>query len=72
MEIGFVPEACRGALEKAVPEIMNSDHGSHFTSPKHTGLFLEAGAQISMNHRGQAYENIFVERLWRTVKYEDV
>ena len=72
MEIGFVLDACQGALEKAVPEIMNSDQGSHFTSPKYTGLFLEAGAQISMDHRGRAYDNIFVERLWRTVKYEDV
>ena len=55
-----------------VLEIMNSDQGSHFTSPKYTGLFLESGAQISMDHRGRAYDNIFVERLWRTVKYEDV
>ena len=61
MEISFVLDACRGALEKAVPEIMNSDQGSHFTSPKYTGLFLEAGAQISMDHRGRAYDNIFVD-----------
>ena len=46
--------------------------GQPFASPKYTGLFLEAGAQISMGHRGRAYDNIFVERLWRTVKYEDV
>lgn len=72
MEIDFVLETCRSALKKNTPEIMNSDQGSHFTSPKYTSLFLEAGAKISMDHRGRAYDNIFVERLWRTVKYEDV
>ena len=72
MEIEFVLDACREALQKHTPEIMNSDQGSHFTSPKYTSLFLDAGAKISMDHRGRAYDNIFVERLWRTVKYEDV
>ena len=65
-------EACQEALKEHQPEIMNSDQGSHFTSPKYTSLFLDAGAKISMDHRGRAYDNIFVERLWRTVKYEDV
>ena len=72
MEIEFVLDTSRKALEKSVPEIMNSDQGSHFTSPKYTQLFLDAGSRISMDHRGRAYDNIFVERLWRTVKYEDV
>ena len=72
MEIDFVLETCRKALEIAVPEIMNSDQGSHFTSPQYTALFLDAGSRISMDHRGRAYDNIFVERLWRTIKYEDV
>ena len=72
LEIDFVLDACRSALSKNTPEIMNSDQGSHFTSPKYTRLFLDAGAKISMDHRGRAYDNIFVERLWRTVKYEDV
>lgn len=72
LEIGFVLDTSRSALEKAVPEIMNSDQGSHFTSPKYTELFLNAGSEISMDHRGRAYDNIFIERLWRTVKYEDV
>ena len=72
LDIGFVLDACRKALEKAVPEIMNSDQGSHFTSPKYTKLFLDAGSRISMDHRGRAYDNIFIERLWRTVKYENV
>ena len=72
LEIGFVLETCKNALAMAVPGIMNSDQGSHFTSPKYTELFLNAGSQISMDHRGRAFDNIFIERLWRTVKYEDV
>lgn len=72
LDIGFVLEACRKALKTAVPEIMNSDQGSHFTSPKYTKIFEEAGSRISMDHRGRAYDNIFIERLWRTVKYENV
>ena len=72
MEIEFVLDACHKALKTAVPEIMNSDQGSHFTSPKYTQIFLDAGSMISMDHRGRAYDNIFVERLWRSVKHEDV
>lgn len=72
MEIEFVLEASRKALERSHPEIMNSDQGSHFTSPKFTELFLDKGSSISMDHRGRAYDNIFIERLWRTIKYEDV
>jgi putative transposase len=49
-----------------------SDQGSHFTSPKYTSLFITAGSRISMYHRGRAYDNIFIERLWRSLKYEDV
>lgn len=72
MEIDFVLDTSRKALRISTPDIMNSDQGSHFTSPKYTQIFLEAGAKISMDHRGRAYDNIFIERLWRTVKYEDV
>jgi putative transposase len=72
LEIGFVLETCKSALKTATPSIMNSDQGSHFTSPKYTELFLNSGAQISMDHRGRAFDNIFIERLWRTVKYEDI
>ena len=72
LEMGFVLEACETALSRAVPYIMNSDQGSHFTSPKYTELFLAAGAKISMDHKGRAFDNIFIERLWRTVKYENV
>ena len=72
MDIDFVLVASRKALKIAAPEIMNSDQGSHFTSPKFTHIFLDAGSKISMDHRGRAYDNIFVERLWRSLKYEDV
>lgn len=51
---------------------MNSEQGSHFTSPKYTEMFLKAGAKISMEHRGHAYDNIFIERFWRSLKYEDI
>ena len=72
MEIDFVMDTSKKALKVSTPEIMNSDQGSHFTSPQFTKIFLDAGSKISMDHRGRAYDNIFVERLWRTVKYEDV
>jgi putative transposase len=72
LEIGFVLDTCKNALSTKTPCIMNSDQGSHFTSPQYTGLFLDAGAQISMDHRGRCYDNIFIERLWRSVKYENV
>lgn len=67
-----VLDVARLALETAVPEIMNTDQGSDFTSPQFTKLFLDAGAQISMDHRGRCFDNIFIERHWRTVKYEYV
>ena len=54
------------------PEIFNSDQGSQFTSAAFTGVLEREGVLISMDGRGRAYDNIFVERLWRTVKHEDV
>ena len=72
LEIEFVLDTCKKALGGSAPEIMNSNQGSHFTSPKYTKLFLEAGSKISMDHRGRAYDNIFIERFWRSLKYEDI
>lgn len=72
LHLGFVLAATRRALEQARPYIWNSDQGSHFTSPQYTSLLVAAGVQISMDGRGRAHDNIFVERLWRTVKYEEV
>jgi putative transposase len=67
---------CIAALQKALcgrrPEIFNTDQGCQFTSAAFTGILEAAGIQISMDGRGRALDNIFVERLWRTVKYEDV
>ena len=70
--MSFVLEASRKALSMATPEIMNSDQGSHFTSHKFTDPFLKAGSKISMDHRGRAFDNIMIERLWRSVKHEEV
>lgn len=68
----FVTWTVHQALAHATPEILNSDQGSHFTSPQDTTLVEAAGVRISMDGRGRALDNIFTERLWRTVKYEEV
>jgi len=73
MDAGF----CVDCLEDAIrvygtPEIFNSDQGSQFTSDVFTGILIENDIKISMDGRGRALDNIFTERLWRTVKYEDV
>ena len=70
-------EFCVEALEEALrhhgtPEIFNSDQGSQFTSPDFTGALTREGISISMDGKGRATDNIFVERLWRSLKYEDV
>ena len=67
---------CASALERALavaqPETFNTDQGAQFTSQGFTGLLLGHGIKISMDGRGRALDNIFVERLWRSVKYEEV
>ena len=72
LELPFVLDATQRALAQATPEIWNSDQGSHFTSPQYTHLLLDAGVQISMDGKGRALDNIFTERLRRTVKDERV
>jgi putative transposase len=72
LEMPFVLDCCQVALKRAVPEILNSDQGSHFTSERFTGRLLEAGVRVSMDGRGRYVDNIFTERLWRSVKYEEV
>ncbi len=72
LEMPFVVTAVQNALSKAVPVIWNSDQGSHFTSPSYQHLLRDAHVQISMDSKGRALDNIFTERLWRTVKYEEV
>ena len=72
MEISFVLEAVRRALQVATPVIMNSDQGSHFTSAQYLDLLKAANVRISMDGKGRATDNIFTERLWRSLKYEEV
>jgi putative transposase len=69
---GFCLSALEAALAVATPEIFNTDQGSQFTSRAFTGRLEQAGIAISMDGRGRALDNVFVERLWRSVKYEEV
>jgi putative transposase len=68
----FCMKALNRALEFGKPEIFNTDQGVQFTSLEFTGRLEAAGIQISMDGRGRALDNVFVERLWRSVKYEEV
>ena len=71
-EVGFCLEALEHALTKGTPEIFNSDQGSQFTSLAFTETLKAHGIRISMDGRGRVFDNIFTERLWRTIKYEEV
>ena len=72
LEVGFCIDALKEALSKGQPEIFNTDQGSQFTSEAFCGLLLERGIKVSMDGKGRYLDNIFVERLWRSVKYEEV
>jgi putative transposase len=73
MEVDFCIDAVEAALAKhGRPEIFNTDQGSQFTSAAFTGLLLKNGVAISMDGRGAWRDNVFVERIWRSVKYEEV
>ena len=72
LDIAFVLRCRDAALSLAQPQIINSDQGGHFTSERFTLPVREAKVQISMDGRGRCMDNIFTERLWRTVKYEEV
>ncbi len=70
-------EFCVSALERSLrlygaPEIFNSDQGAQYTSKEFTGILHDHGIKISMDGKGRAMDNIFIERLWRTVKYEEI
>ncbi|QDU95582.1 Integrase core domain protein [Lignipirellula cremea] len=69
---GFCIEALEAALVLGQPEIFNTDQGSQFTSPSFTDRLLSREIAVSMDGRGRALDNVFIERLWRSVKYEDV
>lgn len=72
MEMDFCLAALKQALRRGRPEIFNSDQGSQFTSPKFTGELENRGIAVSMDGRGRCFDNIFIERLWRSLKYEEV
>ena len=72
LDANFCVEALEEALSKGKPEVFNTDQGSQFTSDGFTGLLASHGVRISMDGKGRYMDNIFVERLWRTVKYEEV
>jgi len=72
MDTAFCIEALQEALESGKPEIFNTDQGSQFTSNEYTKCLLDNGVKISMDGKGRCLDNIFVERLWRSVKYEYV
>lgn len=73
LEMGFCIDVLNEALARhPKPEIFNSDQGCQFTSPEFTGVLLSHGIKISMAGKGRCYDNIFTERLWRTIKYEEV
>jgi putative transposase len=72
LEAGFCTHALERALEGACPAIFNTDQGSQFTSAEFTGALLDRDVRISMDGRGRALDNVFIERLWRSVKYEDI
>jgi len=73
MDTHFCLEAVEDAMERhGKPEIMNADQGSQFTSQAFTGLLKDNDIQISMDGKGAWRDNVFVERLWRSLKYEEV
>jgi putative transposase len=72
LDVDFCIDALEEALAKGTPEIFNTDQGSQFTSGAFTGMLLKKGIQISMTGKGRCQDNVFVERLWRSLKYEEV
>jgi len=72
LDTDFCLEALEDALKNGKPEIFNTDQGCQFTSDAFTGRLKEAGIKISMDGRGRVFDNIMIERLWRTLKYWDI
>jgi len=72
LDASFCVRTLEESLSSSRPEIFNTDQGVQFTSAEFTKVLSAAGIRISMDGRGRVYDNIFVERLWRTVKYEEV
>lgn len=72
LDADFCVEALKEALTTGKPDIFNTDQGCQFTSQAFTGVLTEKEIAISMDGRGRVFDNIFIERLWRTVKYENI
>lgn len=73
MDVGFCIETLQAALRRyGPPDVFNADQGSQFTSPDFTRILSDRGIQISMDGKGRCLDNVFCERLWRSVKYEEV
>lgn len=72
LEVDFCLEALEDALNQGCPEVFNTDQGVQYTSASFTSRVEAAGAKVSMDGKGRCLDNVFVERLWRTVKYEEV
>ncbi len=72
LDAGFCIEALEEALKKGRPDIFNTDQGAQFTSEAFTGILQQHGVGISMDGKGSYNDNLFIERLWRSVKYEEV
>jgi putative transposase len=72
LDVAFCLSALEQALAQGVPEVFNTDQGSQYTSQAFTGRLERAGIAISMDGRGRALDNVFIERLWRSVKYEEI
>lgn len=72
LDVSFCLDALEEALKKGTPVIFNTDQGSQFTSKDFTQILLDKGIKISMDGKGRVFDNIFIERLWRSVKYENV
>jgi len=72
LNAGFCVEALEEALKKGRPDIFNTDQGAQFTSEAFTGLLEQHGVRVSMDGKGSYNDNLFIERLWRSVKYEEV
>ncbi|EQD30428.1 Integrase catalytic region, partial [mine drainage metagenome] len=71
LDLSFCLDVLQEALRKyGVPEIFNTDQGSHFTADGWVSILKEHGVQISMDGKGRALDNVYVERFWRTIKYE--
>jgi putative transposase len=72
MDSGFCLGALESALRVATPEIFNTDQGVQFTCSAYTGRLERQGIQVSMDGKGRALDNVFIERLWRSLKYEEI